>query len=150
MRKSLSLLPLLLLFTACGIHKPQPQPVIIQHDTVIRERIIRDTARIEVPVIKEKIVTLDTASHLENDWAKSDAAVSDGLLSHSLETKPKVIEVPIYVPVRDTIIKEGETHAEIVEVEKPLSWWESLRMGAFWWLAGAVVVLIGILTIKFK
>ena len=40
----------------------------------------------------EKIVTRDTVSHLENSWAKSDAVVSDGFLSHSLESIPQIVK----------------------------------------------------------
>lgn len=29
-----------------------------------------------------------------------------------------------------------------VKVEKPLSWWQKFRMGAFWWLLGAVALLL--------
>lgn len=29
-----------------------------------------------------------------------------------------------------------------VEVSKPLSWWESAKIGAFWWLIGALIVLL--------
>lgn len=29
-----------------------------------------------------------------------------------------------------------------VKIEKPLSWWESFKIGAFWWLCGAVVLLL--------
>ena len=33
-------------------------------------------------------------------------------------------------------------HTKIVEVEKPLSWWRKWQIGAFWWLCGAVVLLL--------
>lgn len=29
-----------------------------------------------------------------------------------------------------------------VQVAKPLSWWESAKIGAFWWLLGALIVLL--------
>lgn len=29
-----------------------------------------------------------------------------------------------------------------VKIEKPLSWWQSFKIGAFWWLCGAVVLLL--------
>lgn len=28
-----------------------------------------------------------------------------------------------------------------IEVEQPLDWWEKMRLNAFWWLIGAIVVL---------
>ena len=33
-------------------------------------------------------------------------------------------------------------HTKIVEVEKPLSWWRKWQIGAFWWLCGAVALLL--------
>lgn len=33
-------------------------------------------------------------------------------------------------------------HTKIVEVEKPLSGWRKWQIGAFWWLVGAVVLLL--------
>ena len=31
---------------------------------------------------------------------------------------------------------------EIVEVEKPLSWWQRFKIGGFWYLCGAVLLLL--------
>lgn len=109
-----------------------------------RDRIVHDTATFEVPVEVEKIVTRDTMSHLENHWAKSDAVVSDGFLRHSLESKPKIVQVPVEVHVRDTVWKEASTvtETEYVEVPADLSWWQKFRIGAFWWLFGAVIALL--------
>lgn len=109
-----------------------------------RDRVVHDTATFEVPVEVEKIVTRDTVSHLENNWAKSDAVVSEGFLRHSLESKPKIIQVPVEVHVTDTLWKEKEAQAvtETKEVEKPLSWWKSFKLDAFWWLLAAVLVLL--------
>ena len=118
--------------------------VIVQKEVVTeyRDRIVHDTTTFEIPVEVEKIVTKDTISHLENKYAKSDAVVSDGFLSHSLESKPQVIRIPIEVHVTDTLYKEAEIIEKEVKVEKPLSWWQSFKIGAFWWLCGAVVLLL--------
>lgn len=99
-----------------------------------RERVIRDTAYVEIPFIKEVNVTRDTMSHIENDYAKSDAVVSDGVLSHSLETKKQYVPAPVVVTVRDTVIvrEKAKTIIEekIVEVDKPIGawtrWWRNL------------------------
>lgn len=107
-----------------------------------RDRIVHDTARVEIPYEVEKIVTRDTVSHLENSFAKSDAVVSGGFLSHSLESKPQYIRVPVEVHVTDTLIRESEIRTEIKEVEKPLSKWKSLKLVAFWWLVTAVAALL--------
>lgn len=107
-----------------------------------RDRIVHDTATFEIPVEVEKIVTKDTASHLENRYAKSDAVVSDGLLSHSLESKPQYIKVPVEVHVTDTLYKESQIIEKEVKVEKPLTWWQKFRQGAFWWLLGGLVLAL--------
>lgn len=107
-----------------------------------RDRIVHDTATFEVPVEVEKIVTRDTMSHLENHWAKSDAVVSNGFLRHSLESKPQIVKVPVEVHVTDTLWKESSTAAEYVDVPTELSRWQKLRIGAFWWLFGAVIALL--------
>ena len=122
---------------SCGLFKHTP--VIEYRDSVrveYRDRIIHDTATFEIPVIVEKNVTRDTSSHLENPYAKSDASVSGGFLSHSLESIPQIIKVPYEVEVHDTLYFEKSSQSEIkeVEVEKPLSWWERLKIGAFPWL----------------
>lgn len=126
------------LFTGCS------PKVIVQREVVTeyRDRVVHDTTQVEIPYEVEKIVTKDTVSHLENTYAKSDAVVSDGLLSHSLESKPQIIKVPVEVHVTDTLYKEAEIHTEIKEVEKPLSWWKSFKIGAFWWLIGALVLCL--------
>lgn len=118
--------------------------VITETETVIeyRDRIVTDTAVVEIPVEVEKIVTRDTTSHLENTYAKSDAMVSEGFLHHSLESIPQYIKVPVEVHVTDTLYKEAEIRTETVEVEKPLSWWQKFRMDAFWWILGAVAALL--------
>ena len=106
------------------------------------DRIVHDTTTFEVPVEVEKIVTRDTLSHLENNWAKSDAVVSDGFLHHSLESKPQVIKVPVEVHVTDTLWKEQEIREVEKLVEKELTWWQRFRLGAFPWLLLAVAVLL--------
>lgn len=133
----------LALFAAvgCGALKKQ-QPTVIIRDSIrteYRDRIVRDTVNYEIPVEVEKVITRDTTSHLENRLAASDAVVSNGFLSHSLRTKAgAVVKVPVEVVVRDTVVvqKAAEIRTETIEVEKPLSWWQRFRLGAFWWLLG--------------
>lgn len=107
-----------------------------------RDRLVHDTTTVEVPLEVEKIVTRDTVSHLENTYAKSDAVVSGGFLSHTLESKPQIIRIPVEVHVTDTLVKEAEIRTETVEVEKPLSWWQKFRIGAFWWLLGGLAAAL--------
>ena len=114
-----------------------------------RDRVVHDTATVEVPVEVEKIITRDTVSHLENNWAKSDAMVSDGFLHHSLESKPRIIQVPVEVHVTDTLWKEQEIKEVEKLVEKELTWWQRFRMEAFPWLLLAVVLLLLYVFLKF-
>ena len=133
---------MMILTAGCGVCKHTP---IEKSDSIrieYRDRIVHDTARVEVPKEVERIVTRDTVSHIENSWAKSDAMVSDGFLHHSLESKPRVIKVPVEVQVRDTIIMERTAEVVKVEVEKPLTWWQRTKMGTFGWLLGGIVLLL--------
>ena len=89
-------------------------------------RYIKDTVYLELPVITERIVTRDTSSRLENDYAVSEASVSGGYLSHSLATKPArtPVETEAREVVRDSIVFRDRLVEVPVEVEKPLSRWQ--------------------------
>ena len=65
-----------LLLTACGVARPvlESDNTKVEVKTVVRT--VTDTAYIELPVIVEKVATLDTASVLENKYAKSEALVT--------------------------------------------------------------------------
>lgn len=107
-----------------------------------RDRIVHDTATVEIPHEVEKIVTKDTVSHLANKYAKSDAVVSNGLLHHSLESIPQVIQVPVEVHVTDTVWKESQIQEVVKEVEKPLTWWQKTRIDAFWGLVLSLILAL--------
>ena len=108
------------------------------------ERVV-DTAYVELPVIVEKVATLDTTSLLENKYAKSEAVVSGGILHHSLETKPvkEPVQVETKIVYRDSIVFRDRIQTQTVEVEKKLSGWQQakLRVGGFCFFA---VILIGL------
>ena len=89
-------------------------------------RYVKDTVYLELPVIAERIVTRDTSSRLENDYAVSEASVSGGYLSHSLATKPArtTVETEAREVVRDSIVFRDRLIEVPVEVEKPLSRWQ--------------------------
>jgi len=141
--RRIAFITLMFLAASCGVcKKPQCPP---QKDSVrieYRDRIVHDTATVEVTREVEKIVTRDTVSHLENSWAKSDAMVSDGFLHHSLESRPRIIKVPVEVEVHDTTYIEHSATIMEKEIEKPLSWWQRARIGAFWWLLGGLAVCL--------
>lgn len=93
--------------------------VEIRTETVFQ----KDTVYLELPVIEEKVQTLDTMSVLENRYAKSEAIVTDGVLVHSLATKPvkEPVEVETKVVYRDSLVYVDKIVKETVEVVKPLS-----------------------------
>ena len=141
------LLPLLLLLAASACSTVRQLPSVTDSTKVevrVVEKIVRDTAFGELPVIVEKVATLDTASVLENKYAKSEASVSGGVLTHSLATKP--VREPVAVEykevVRDSIVYRDRIETQTVEVEKKLSWWQTFKMKA-----GGLFLLIALIGI---
>ena len=124
------LIALALLATACGatrsLQNPESSRVEVRTETVIKH----DTAYVELPVIIERVATLDTTSTLENTYAKSEAIVAAGVLHHSLETKPVSVPVKIETKevVRDSIIFRDRVQTQTVEVEKKLTAWQRTKM----------------------
>ena len=128
-----SLLLLLAAASACSVVRPVIQPtdstrVEVRYETVT----VHDTAYVDLPVIVEKIQTLDTTSTLENDYAKSEATVTAGILSHSLETKPAQLPVPMEKEIvyRDSIVFRDRVVTEVKEVERQLTFWQQFKMKA--------------------
>ena len=118
------------LCVACATARQAAPSEKIITETRIETVFQTDTVFLEVPHIVEKIVTADTVSVLENDFALSSASVSDGLLSHSLETKPvqQPVEVQTKVVYRDSVVFKDVVVYETVEVEKELTGWQSFKM----------------------
>ena len=131
MKSSISLL-LALGVVACGTVRPvtgvDSTKVEVHTETVIEH----DTAYVELPVIVEKVATLDTTSTLENTYAKSEAVVTAGILRHSLETKPVSIPVKVETKTvyRDSLVFRDRVQTQTVEVEKKLNWWQNLKLKA--------------------
>ena len=126
-----SLLLLLEAASACGAARPIANTADNTRVEVRTERVfIHDTTYVELPVIVEKIQTLDTTSVLENQFAKSEVIVSAGILQHSLETKPAQLPVPVEKEIvyRDSIVFKDRLVKEEVEVEKPLTFWQQFKM----------------------
>lgn len=108
---------------------------------------VPDTVFIEIPAQKAERTTKDSISHLENDYASSDAQVnSDGTLTHTLNSKPQVKPVPKKRPVeyRDSIVykerinNKNNTVTEYVEHKR--SWWEQTQIYGFW----AAIIIVAI------
>ena len=104
----------------------------------------KDTVVVEIPQIVEKVQTMDTVSVLENEFARSSAEISKGILSHSLETKPvqKQIEIQKEIVYKDSIVFRDRTVVETVEVEKPLSGWQQFKMKTGGFTVGILILLV--------
>ena len=128
--KASTLLLFTLCLTACGVARPVLESDNTKVEVKVVEKIVKDTAWFELPVIVEKVATLDTASVLENKYAKSEAVVSGGVLHHSLQTKP--VREPVSVEskeiVRDSIVYRDRIQTKTVEVEKKLTPWQQAKM----------------------
>ena len=144
--KASTLLLFTLCFTACGVARPVLESDNTKVEVKVVEKIVKDTAWFELPVIVEKVATLDTASVLENKYAKSEAVVSGGVLHHSLSTKPvrEPVSVESKETVRDSIVYRDRIQTKTVEVEKKLTWWQSLKMktGGITLLAIVLIVIL--------
>ena len=144
--KASTLLLFTLLLTACGVARPVLESDNTKVEVKVVEKIVKDTAWFELPVIVEKLATLDTASVLENKYAKSEAVVSGGVLHHSLQTRPvrEPVSVESKETVRDSIVYRDRIQTKTVEVEKKLTWWQSLKMktGGVTLLAIVLIVIL--------
>ena len=148
--KPSALLAIALILTACGTVRPtlSQDSTRVEVKTVVET--VHDTAYIQLPVIVERVATLDTASVLENKYAKSAAMVSGGVLAHSLETKPvkEPVSVEKQIVYRDSLVYRDRVVTETVEVEKKLSAWQSFKMkaGGFSIVLLLIVILYTIIT----
>ena len=140
-----------LLCVACGSVKQVTPTERVVTETRIETVYQTDTVLMEIPKIVEKVVTKDTVSVLENDYAKSQAVVTDGLLAHSLETKPvqKPVEVQTKIVYRDSVIVKDNVIVQTVEVEKELTGWQSFKMKMGGWFLGILIIQIVLLILYF-
>ena len=141
---------LLLAATSCGSLRRVAEVDSTRVEVRTEVKTIHDTAWMELPVIVERVATLDTASVLENKYARSEASVSGGILSHSLETKP--VKQPVAVEsrkiVRDSIVFRDRVVHEDIYIEKQLNGWQKfrLRMGD----VSLILIAIAILYLLFN
>ena len=119
-----------------------------------RERVILvpDTIFVEIPAQTAERETRDSVSHLENDYAASEARINpDGSLYHDLKTKPQKKPVEFQKPVerRDSIVYRErvrtETVTKTVEVPRQLTWFQKTSIYGFW---AAIIFLMIVYTIK--
>ena len=144
MKNCITLVLFSALCVACATARQAAPSEKIITETRIETVYKTDTVLLEIPKIVEKVVTKDTVSALENDYAKSQAVISDGLLTHSLETKPvqKPVEVQTKIVYRDSVIVKDNVIIQTVEVEKELTGWQTFKMKTGGFALGIIVLLI--------
>lgn len=106
---------------------------------------VPDTVLVDIPSQTAERTTIDSVSHLENDYALSDAHVNaDGTLYHSLKTRPQKKPVEVLKPVehKDSIVYVNKVvtriKKQIVEVEKKRTWYDQARIYGFY----VIVILL--------
>lgn len=107
---------------------------------------VRDTVYVEIPHIIERNVTRDTVSHLENEYAKSDAIVDGEYLWHTLEMKPQEKAVEIIKEI-EYIDREIEKKVEVVKyldrlIEAEDTRFEKTQKTVFWMVIACVITWI--------
>lgn len=134
----------LLLFSSCRTGR---QVVVVEGKDSIRieERLryvpVVDTFFMEVPAQSAERQTADSTSHLENDYAVSEARImADGTLFHSLETKPRTdtLTQELSVQAKDSIVYREKVVPQPVPIEKPMGWFTQMRL----WLGNLMLALI--------
>ena len=128
----------------------------IEHTVEYIEKLRTDTVKIEIPAQEKQVQVRDSSSHLETDFATSDARVySDGTLYHSLRNKARTVPVAVQIKevekivTRDSLVYR-DTRIE-VPVRLPLTWRETfwVRSGQIGWAALILVIAVFVLR-KFR
>lgn len=126
--KHAALLITLSLLCSCSPRVITNTEVVYLKDTLSVTVNTRDTVFLaSVPEESVCNQTKDTVSHLETAVATSDASVSDGILTHTLENKKTNLKTEV-VTLRDTVYVQSEVryYPKYVEVEKVPSAYKTL------------------------
>lgn len=143
MRK-LVLLVIALAVASCATLKETETEHTTTHVTVWTETYPMEVS-VHFPDIYQQVVVRDSSSHLENQYAKSDARIERmGLLYHTLETIPQEIPTKIDVPIqhKDSIVYRDRVVYKDRPVPRQPTAMERLKIGAFWWLCGALALCL--------
>ena len=96
-----------------------------------REQVVHDTIR---------VVVLDSVRFYDRDSIfvkeKGDTVYK---YVEKWRWRDRVKVDTFYRVVCDSVTVE---RVKEVKVDRPLTWWQKFRQGAFWWLAGAVLLLL--------
>ena len=130
-----------LLFSSCGVCKKRcncrPEEKVEKDSIkiIIETKLVKDTVYIDVPLQEKENIIKDSVSHLETDYAVSDARIEkDGYLFHSLKNKEgqKSFIISNIIEKRDTIRYREKREVIIKEVPRELSWFQKTQMYGFW------------------
>lgn len=156
MRKLIFILMSFLLLS-CGAAKNLPPASPSVRDSVkivtrVETVFIHDTLKVPVPKQDVSNKTKESTSHLETDFAVSDASIdSTGTLHHTLSNKAGDVPVPTKTPVhsrdsivyRDREVEVPKPYPVEVEVPRDLTWWQETQMMGFW-------VMLLLLALKYR
>lgn len=151
MKNLIFILAVSCLLYGCGTQRKLPTTTIQETTNsnveVKYEKVfVHDTTYIEIPAQTAERTTRDSTSHLENDFAVSDAKINpDGSLFHDLKTKPQKKPVPVNKEIerRDSIAYVDSP----VPVERSLTRWEKTCIN---WFPYSVVAILLLLVYVFR
>lgn len=144
MKPAVIVLLLLVLLSGCATLRRTTGGRTVQLTEVHHRTVwVPDTVSLHIPRIFQERASIDTASHLENDLAFSDASIdAKGVLHHSLGTKEQDVPVPVQrqVEYRDSLVYRDKEvlvpDPYPVEVPAALNAWQRFRLKSFWPLVG--------------
>lgn len=154
MKRILLLFTIGILLVSCGptrhITTQERQRDSVRVEYRERTVFVPDTVFVEIPKQTADRTTKDSTSHLENDYASTDACINiDGTLTHTLQSKPQIKPIPTEkrIEYRDSIVYKDKiinnTNTDVKYVEHKRSWWEQTQIYGFW-------ITIFILTIIYR
>lgn len=128
--------------------------VPVERTTTVYETLRDTLIEVELKEVRDTVTveTLggDTLSYLSNDLAYSFASIEGGKLGHSLGVRPGTkVWLPVQMPFIHII--DSIPYPVTVEVEKKLTWWQSLKMeygGFAMGLAAALAFFVWLLILR--
>lgn len=152
MKKTAILIIALIALTGCKSAKQVQQPLpVVPIETNTDTKIIHtesiDTVFVEIPAQSAERTTPERFSHVETDYAQSDARINaDGTLTHTIKNKPTKHPAPVK-NTADTVYVDKAIEKPVpvevpVPVERELTWWEKTRLDTWWWIATALTLCI--------
>ena len=153
---SLAAVGFISLFCSCRTCRPAETDLTVVSGDSLREKTVyvidTVTVTVEIPAQSAERIGRDSTSHLETDFAVSDAWLTrDGSLGHNLRNKTRKMETDIQVPVKDTYLQQEkekirrmtirETRTVRIITATPLKRWQKLLM---WCGGGGIVIVSGL------